>query len=552
MSTEADAASLRARAEERLKRRSSDYEEAVSAGRPLRVFDELNIHQMELELQNEALIEARTSLEAALRRATELYDMAPTAYVTLTRNGTIAQANDAAATLFGLTQRSLSGRPLSEFVSAEDAAMLSQFVVRIFTSGDKQHWEAQIRRDGAVIDAHFEATRSRDHSDSFVIIVDLTERKLAETERALLRDRLVQSQKLESIGRLAGGVAHDFNNLLAVILSYVDILCNQVAVDSAMQVDLAEVRRAARRAAELTQKLLAYAGRQLSRPKPVSLNELVESMLEMLRRVLGADIDVVFVRADPLGSVTVDAGQIEQAIMSLAMNARDGMPNGGKLLIETSPVASAGGNPVRVLLRFSDTGLGMDAETASHIFEPFFTTKRFGEVGLGLASVLGIVEQNGGTIEVESTIGRGTAFNLHFPQTATVPPPAVLRRDAVSSHKGTEAILLVEDEDQVRRVASRILTRAGYRVIEAANGREALAICATPETEIDLVLSDVVMPVMGGPELAERLSGFRPRLNVVFMSGYSESEPLSHFGVFLPKPFSPTQLLEVVREALDR
>jgi PAS domain S-box-containing protein len=385
------------------------------------------------------------------------------------------------------------------------------------------------------------------------------------TERLRLEDQLRQSQKMEAVGRLAGGVAHDFNNVLSVILSYADLVLADLKADEPMCDDVEEIRKAGQRAADLTRQLLMFSRQQVLEPKVLDLNEVLTSMDKMLQRILGADVDLVSLPAQPLGRVRVDRSSIEQVIMNLVVNARDAMPTGGKLTMETDNVVldeayareHLGVTPgPHVMLAVTDTGTGIDKAAMVRIFEPFFTTKEAGKgTGLGLSTVFGIVQQSRGSVWVYSEPGKGTTFKVYLPRVddavdvvRTVVAPETLR--------GSETILLVEDDDQVRTVARGILGRSGYHVIEARNAGEALLHSEKHAGTIHLLLSDVVMPQMSGPELAKRLASSRPDMKVLCMSGYTDDSIVRH-GVleariaYLQKPITPETLTTRVREVLD-
>ena len=385
------------------------------------------------------------------------------------------------------------------------------------------------------------------------------------TDLHRMQEQLLLAQKMESVGRLAGGVAHDFNNLLAVILNYADLALEDLPESDPLRTDVQEIYNAAQRAAALTRQLLAFSRKQVLRPHPLNLNRVVQDVQKMLVRLLGEDVELATLLADELGSVLADPGQIEQVVMNLAVNARDAMPLGGKLTIETENVdldedyaerhvAVAPGS--YVLLSVSDNGTGMDTHTLSRVFEPFFTTKERGKgTGLGLATVYGIVKQSGGNIWVYSELGRGTTFKIYLPRTdAPAADPA--KRTVSILATGDETVLLVEDDEQLRKVAERILRDAGYRVLAAGGGEEALEMLEGQAATIDLLVTDVVMPRMGGRVLAERLKEERPGLEVLYMSGYTDNA-IVHHGVldpglhFIGKPFSAADLTRRVREVLD-
>jgi PAS domain S-box-containing protein len=388
------------------------------------------------------------------------------------------------------------------------------------------------------------------------------------TERRALEQQLRQSQKMEAIGRLAGGIAHDFNNLLMVISGYSEFLLDRLGPEPTLRGPAQEIASAAGRASSLTRQLLAFSRKQMLAPKILDLNAVVTENLKMLTRVIGEDIDLVMVPATGLGAVRADAGQIEQVIMNLAVNARDAMPSGGKLTIETSNVSlneeySRFHAPLKpgnyVMLAISDTGAGMDSETQAHIFEPFFTTKGPKGTGLGLSTVYGIVKQSGGYIWVNSEPDKGTTFKIYLPRVAeAVESVAQLPVHAgpVSAEPGTETILLVEDEANLRYLARQFLEKQGYRVIEAADGAVAMQIAVAHEGVIHLLLTDVIMPGMNGRELAQRISEIRPNVKILYMSGYTENvvgrNGTLDAGIrLLQKPFTLRDLKSIVREVLD-
>jgi len=388
------------------------------------------------------------------------------------------------------------------------------------------------------------------------------------TERRALEQQLRQSQKMEAIGRLAGGIAHDFNNLLMVISGYSEFLLDRLGSEPALRGPAQEIAGAAVRATSLTRQLLAFSRKQMLAPKILDLNSVVTENLKMLNRVIGEDIDLVMLPSAGLGAVRADAGQIEQVIMNLAVNARDAMPSGGKLTIETSNVSldeeSGRFHPSLkpgnyVMLAISDTGAGMDSETQSRIFEPFFTTKGPKGTGLGLSTVYGIVKQSGGYIWVYSELGKGTTFKIYLPRVAEAAESAaqvVAPVESVSAEPGTETILLVEDESNLRYLARQFLEKQGYRVIEAADGAVAMQIAVALEGVIHLLLTDVIMPGMNGRELAQRISEIRPNVKVLYMSGYTENvigrNGTLDAGVrLLQKPFTLHDLKNKVREVLN-
>lgn len=412
--------------------------------------------------------------------------------------------------------------------------------------------------------------------DRLTRLAPAVERELREREDRLARRRaeealrkseeqVRQLQKMDALGSLAGGVAHDFNNLLSIIISYADLLLSEHAEGDPAREDLDEIRRAGLRAAQLTRQLLLFSRQQVIAPMVLDLSEILSNMDRMLRRIIGDDVELVSAAAPLLGKVVADPTHVEQVIMNLVVNARDAMPKGGKLTLETANVVLGAAYAAEhlgvqpgphVMLAVSDTGIGMDRAIQSRIFEPFFTTKERGKgTGLGLSTVFGIVQQSKGSIWVYSEPGKGTTFKIYFPRTdatgETHRPPA-----PGATLRGSETVLVVDDDDQLRHLAAGILRRHGYDVIEARNADEALLAGERAERTIHLLLSDVVMPRMSGPELAKRLAQARPGMKVLCMSGYTGDAVVRHGALdpgvaFLQKPITPDALLKRVREVLD-
>jgi len=391
-------------------------------------------------------------------------------------------------------------------------------------------------------------------------------------ERGELGAQLQQSQKMEAVGRLAGGVAHDFNNMLTAILGSVELLLGDTGAAARGREELEIIREAATRAQDLIRQLLAFSSRQVLRPAVLDLNHLVGNVSKMLRRVIGEDVHLSTTLATDLGTVRADPGQLEQVLVNLAVNARDAMPGGGKLTIATSDIEYDLDHPPPssrhhltlppplgryVVLEVTDTGIGMSPEIRAHLFEPFFTTKPRGKgTGLGLATVYGIVRQSGGHITVESAPERGATFRIYLPRVDS-PPDALPGPGAIRAPvTGTETVLLTEDDPLVRLLARTVLERAGYAVLTAAGGKEALILADDHRGPIHLLLTDVVMPEMSGRELMHHLAERRPEVKVLYVTGYSEDAVAQH-GVldpgtaFLPKPFTPEVLTRKVREVLD-
>lgn len=395
---------------------------------------------------------------------------------------------------------------------------------------------------------------------------EMNERQRAQDALELAEEQLRHSQKMEAVGRLAGGVAHDFNNLLSVILSYTSILSEGLDEQNPVTEGLTQIRKASERAADLTRQLLAFSRQQVLAPRVVDLNVVIDGMGRMLRRVIGEDLELKLVQAPGIGRVKADPGQLEQVIMNLVVNARDAMPSGGRLTLQTQNVDldepyardHVGVTPgPYVMLAVIDTGTGMDKATLGRVFEPFFTTKKLGKgTGLGLSTVFGIVKQSGGHISAESELSHGSTFRIYFARTeeavSNVTPP----EGVTQARGGSETLLLVEDEEQVRVIARDILVGHGYRVLDAASPSEALSLSAAYGGHIDLLVTDVIMPEMNGRVLSERLRAQRPEMEVLFMSGYTDKalDPdgvLAPDAAFLQKPITPLSLAAMVRRILD-
>jgi len=419
-----------------------------------------------------------------------------------------------------------------------------------------------IRKDGRVIwvsDTAVVVRGSDSHPVMEGLIVDITDRKLLETQ-------LQQAHRMEAVGRLAGGIAHDFNNLLTIIKGYAELATNRNGISPALHADIQQIGNAAERASTLVRQLLAFSRKQVMQPRSIDLNTIVLGLDSLLRRLMSEDIEMLTHCEDIVGTVRADPAQVEQVIMNLVVNARDAMPVGGQLTIETANVqldatyardhATVRPGPY-VMLAVSDTGIGMDPETQAHIFEPFYTTKSGGHgTGLGLSTVYGIVKQSGGYIWVYSELGNGTTFKVYLPVIDAPAEAKTPAQEVPSTRKGTEAILLVEDEEAVRELARVVLEAQGYRVIEAQNPSHAEELSKNDSQEIQLLLTDVVMPGMSGRDLARRVTARRPKIRVLYMSGYTDNV-IASGGVlepgvsFLQKPFTPRALAAKVREVLD-
>jgi PAS domain S-box-containing protein len=471
------------------------------------------------------------------------------------------EVNEAAIYHYGYSRKEFLTLTIKDIRPPEDVPNLLANVSRI----TPQHEEAGVwkhrKKDGTVIDVEITAHELTFYGRpaQMVLAYDVTERRV-------LEEQLRQSQKMEAVGQLAGGVAHDFNNLLTVITGYSDLTMRRLDHESPFRSSLEEIKKAGERAASLTRQLLAFSRKQVLQPKILQLNAIVADVDKMLRRLIGEDIDPLTLLEPSLGQIKADPGQIEQVILNLAVNARDAMPQGGKLTIETRNVyldnqyarrhtAIQPGN--YVMLAVSDTGCGIDAETQVRMFEPFFTTKEQGKgTGLGLSTVYGIVRQSGGHLWVYSEVGKGTTFKIYLPRVDDVTEMDVARDSLTELPQGRETVLLTEDEAQVRQMIRMILEMSGYRVLEAASGEEALILYKQHEGQIDLIMTDVVMPGMSGRELAESLEDLHPGIKVLYISGYTDDAIVRHGLLdqeiaFLQKPFTPDALMRKVREVLD-
>jgi PAS domain S-box-containing protein len=520
--------------------------------------------------QLQAEIRERRRTEEALRRAEakyrSIFENATEGIYQTTPDGRYLSANPALARIDGFDSAEELLAQVTDIAGQlyVDPQRRAEFARLLESQGFVRDFESQIhRRDGAKIWVSENARAVRDAAGK-LLYFEGTVRDI--TERKQLEEQLRQAQKMEAIGRLAGGVAHDFNNLLTGIIGYTDLLMTGRGADDPMYEDLSQIKRAGERAAALTGQLLAFSRRQILAPRVLDINSVVADMEKMLRRVLGEDIELVTRLAPHLDPVRADPGQIEQVILNLAVNARDAMPQGGRLTLSTATAvpddALLRAHPemhrgAHVLLSVSDTGCGMDEATRARLFEPFFTTKEVGKgTGLGLATIYGIVKQSEGQITVETAPGKGATFHIHLPCLQAAPRKARRTSPSFQLPSGTETVLLVEDEELVRNLGQMVLEHQGYRVLVAGLGPEALRLGTQHKGPIHLLVADVVMPGMSGRQLAVELHRTRPDMKVLYLSGYTDDAVLRH-GVLenetalLPKPFTPDELAQKVREVLD-
>lgn len=487
--------------------------------------------------------------------------------IAVARPNLVLEANDALLHMIGYTEDEFHAGDIDwqALTPSEWRAADAKALERLESDGVAHAWEKElVCKDGSRVPV-LVALAKLEGPTMLVLVSDIGAQKRAEAALRSSQEQLRQSQKMEAVGRLAGGIAHDFNNLLSVIISQGRLIVEELLPHDPLCADIGEIVRAGERAAELTRQLLLFSRQQVVEPRVLDLNDVLDGMERMLSRVLGEDIDLVWLRAKPLSRVRVDPGYINQVVMNLVVNSRDAMPKGGKITIETANVeldqafarshlGVAAGE--YVMLAVSDTGVGMDRETQARAFEPFFTTKeRTKGTGLGLSTVFGIVQQSGGTVWLYSEPGLGTTFKVYLPKVE-----AALQSERSSlgktSGRGSETVLLVEDDDQVRAVAKGILGRRGYTVLEARSGAEAMLIAENHSGTIHLLLTDVVMPLMNGPDAAQKLKLIRPDIKTLLMSGYTDDSIVRHGVIqgdiaFVQKPFTPSALGQKVREVLD-
>jgi PAS domain S-box-containing protein len=547
-----------------------------------RAHDELEIRVQE---RTTDLAEVNESLQAEIierKRAAEALEQSEEKYRTLVENiqdgvfiiqdAKMQFVNEAFARMVGYSVEEVIGMDFQQLVAPEDLEMVSDRYIRrqVGEYVPNEYEFRMLHKDGVtrvIVNMNVGLINYHRRIASMGTVKDITERKRAEEERLALQEQLRQSQKMEAIGHLAGGIAHDFNNLLCIIKGYSQFSLTELKESNPLKENIEEIQKAADRASNLTRQLLALGRRQIMDMKVLDLNDILRDLKKMLHRVIGEDIELVTSSAKDLGRVKTDHGQIEQVVMNLVVNARDAMPKGGKLTIETANVelneeyarTHIDVTPGRyVTLSVSDTGCGMTPEVKKRIFEPFFTTKERGKgTGLGLSMVYGIVKQSGGYIWVYSEPGKGTTFKIYLPRIDEDVESVRLGTPLPKSLQGSETILLVEDDEMVLRLARTVLQKNGYNVLEAANAEEALRMAQKhSDNPIHLMVTDVVMSKMNGRELADCLISLRPKMKVLYMSGYTENT-IVHHGVldpginYIQKPFTPDALARKVREVLD-
>jgi two-component system cell cycle sensor histidine kinase/response regulator CckA len=520
-------------------------------------------------LEMSDLLQAREVLRKSEEKFRTLFERTAVGIALIDIEGRLMECNPALQEMLGYRKEEILTRVFSEFTHVEDKTVDLDFYKKLL-SGKQEHYQVEkrcIRKDGGVVWGRINASLVRDAGGNPQYTIHMVENI---NEWKQLETQFLQSQKMETVGRLAGGIAHDLNNLLTVLSGYSQLSLLELKEDDPLKGNLQEIKSATERAAQLTRQLLVFSRRQALDMKVLDLNTILRGLEKMLRRIMGEDIQLITNLAEDLGSVKTDPAQIEQVLLNLVVNAKDAMLEGGKLILETNNVeldedyarTHMSVIPGRyVLLSVSDTGCGMSPEVKERIFDPFFTTKEKGKgTGLGLSTVYGIVKQSGGHIWVYSELGQGATFKIYLPRVEDEAAAEVLAEKDKASDllRGSEIVLLVEDDPSVRNLAARILRGQGYTVLEAADGEEAMHIAHEPVIkEIHLLLTDVVMPRMGGKELVEHFKALYPCVRILFISGYGD-KAITHQALlepgspFLEKPFSPTDLAKKVREVLDQ
>ncbi len=515
--------------------------------------------------------EAERRLQDSETRFRTAFMTGTDAYLIVGRDdGRIVEANDQFLTMYGFRRGEVIGRTSLELGLWAQPEARQELLAGLAGRGLVRNFEVLARRkNGETFPVLYSIASLPGEGPPLLmgVIRDVTEQKRSAEALRSLEEQFRQAQRLEAVGRLAGGVAHDFNNILTAITGYTELLLDEFRANDPRREDLEQIRVAAERASGLTRQLLAFSRKQVLQPRVLDLNEVIRGLEKMLHRIIGEDVKLAFTPGADLGTVRADPGQIEQVVLNLAVNARDAMPDGGHLTIETANVelgeayvrehAGTTAGPY-VMLAVSDTGIGMDVETRAHIFEPFFTTKEQGKgTGLGLATVHGIVTQSGGHIQLYSEPGHGTAFKIYLPRSAGGTAPAAAEPPAPPSSGGGETVLVAEDDRAVRELVASALTQRGYRVLRAPDGQTAMEMARSAGGQIDLLLTDIVMPGMTGRALGEALKAGHAGLKVLYMSGYTDDAVLRH-GVlqngmpFLQKPFTPEALARMVRDVLDQ
>ena len=564
---------LRQKAEEILRHKSAQSPKMSEAaqGKDLQeILHELQIHQIELEMQNAQMHMTMERVEISRARYFDLYDLAPVGYLTMNEKGLIQESNLTAASLLGMARSALVNLPIYRFIFKDDQDIYYLHRNRLFKTREPQEYELRmVRPDGAPFWAHLATTITPSETGGSVcriVMTDITPHKRAEEDKERLQAQLFQAQKIDSIGRLAGGIAHEFNNMLNIILGHSELAMDQMDPSMPLHSDLQEIRKAAERSADLTRQLLAFARKQTVAPRVLDINATVSGMLNMMQRLIGENVELVWQPDSQVWPVKMDPSQIDQILANLCINGRDAITGVGKIVIETKNAfydeSWCAKHPdfmpgEFVLLSVSDNGCGMSPDTLGQIYDPFFTTKAMGKgMGMGLPTVNGIVKQNSGFITTVSALGKGTTFHIYLPRHDIPKPSHAPQIEVVKpAPQGSETILLVEDEPAILNLTTMMLERQGYNVLAVERPSEAIRLARVHASEIQLLITDVIMPEMNGKDLARNIQSLFPHIKHLFMSGYT-ADVITHHGLlaedvnFIQKPFTMKELGAKIREAL--
>ena len=564
---------LRRQAEDLFRERTIKSEDdSLSLDKTRQMLYELQVHQIELEMQNEELRRTHVELDLISKRYYDLYELAPTGYCTLSEKGLFVETNLTAATLLGIHRKKLINQPISRFIFKEDQDIYYLYRKKLFATGEPQTCDLRmVKEDGTIIWTTLVTTVAQDVDGTPVcrlLMSDITELKKTQEEKTNHHLEILQkkAERRESIGRLAGGVAHNFNNMLGVILGYTELALDRVNPTQPLHADLSEIRKAAERCADLTQQLLVFAGRQVVAPKIINLNQTVEEKLKVVWQEVGENIHFTWLPGADLWQLKLDPVQLGQILTNLCKNARDAIAGSGTIIIKTENTTVDEAHRAElpwlipgeyVQLTVSDNGCGIDQVTINNLFEPFFTTKELYErAGLGLATVYGAVKQNGGFIDVRSTPEQGTTFTIYLPRYVGVDRKEPAEDAVQPTVPGQKTILVVDDEPIVLEFVTTLLEMKGYTVFATSNAHEAFRLAREHAGNINLLLTDVLMPEMNGDELAKKLLAAEPSLKCLFMSGYT-ADIVTHSGFlgedihFIQKPFTLNSLIAKVKEAME-
>lgn len=533
----------------------------------LKLVQELEVHQIELEMQNEELLRSHAAARFANDRYVELYDFAPVGYFTLSHGGRIIELNLLGAKMLGKERSFLKNSNFASFISESKKTLFNEFYDKLFVSQVKENCEIEIVSGSSIIPVLLTGIIAENREQCLITMTDISEFKKQEAENLKLQELFNQAQKMESVGRLAGGVAHDFNNMLSVILGQTQLALMDIEDKNPYKHTFEQISLAAMRSADLTRQLLAFARKQVCAPKIIDFNSTIESMLKLLRRLIGEDVDLKWLPENSNLQVKIDPTQVDQILTNLLVNARDVLDGEGEITVSTGFTCLTAVDCINqpdmvagefVSLVVSDNGSGMTKDVIEHIFDPFFTTKEVGKgTGLGLASVYGIVKQNKGHIHVSSEPGKGTTFTIYLPCCQLLNQDnEQINRETIKIPGGPETILVVEDEPDVLEISKSMLQSLGYTILTALTPEEGIDTYKQNEGKIQLVLTDVILPHINGRELAKHLQNLSPSLKILFMSGYTADYIDNHGFLdenifFLPKPFTSKELGYKVRDVLD-